>query len=99
MPGECRYCNTLAPRLYTLPPRLRPELRAVGPACYFCLIRATGIKPTRLQLASAAERDAVASPPRRSTRRSPPKNVSAPANSPGATDRPAALRTASSTRS
>jgi hypothetical protein len=60
---ECRYCNVLAPRLYTLPPRIRPELRAVGPACYFCFIRTTGIKPTRRQLAAVTERNAVAGSP------------------------------------
>lgn len=52
MIGECRYCNAPAPRLYALPPRLRPEQRAAGPACYFCFIRVTGIKPTRRQLVS-----------------------------------------------
>jgi hypothetical protein len=87
MLGECRYCNAPAPRLYTLPPRLRPELRAVGPACYFCFIRSSGIRPTRAQLASAAERDASTSPPRRSMRRSPPKTVTAPASRPRATGR------------
>ena len=50
MIGECRYCNAPTPRLYALPARLRPEQRAAGPACYFCFIRATGIKPTRRQL-------------------------------------------------
>jgi hypothetical protein len=54
MIGECRYCNAPTPRLYALPARLRPEQRAAGPACYFCFIRATGIKPTRRQLATPA---------------------------------------------
>jgi hypothetical protein len=48
---ECRYCSAPAPRLYTLPLRLRPEIRAAGPACFFCYLRATGMKPTRRQLA------------------------------------------------
>ena len=54
MIDECRYCNAPTPRLYALPSRLRPEQRAAGPACYFCFIRATGIKPTRRQLAAPA---------------------------------------------
>jgi hypothetical protein len=53
MVGECRYCNAPVPRLYALPARLRPELRSAGPVCYFCFIRATGIKPTRRQLVRA----------------------------------------------
>jgi hypothetical protein len=56
---ECRYCNAMAARLYTLPPRLRPEQRAVGPACYFCFIRATGLKPTRRQVVTVAARHDV----------------------------------------
>jgi hypothetical protein len=50
MVSECRYCSVPARQLYALPARLRPEQRAAGPACYFCFIRATGIKPTRRQL-------------------------------------------------
>ena len=52
---ECRYCTSPAPRLYTLPSRVRPERRAAGPACYFCFIRVAGIKPTRRQLVSLAD--------------------------------------------
>jgi hypothetical protein len=50
---ECRHCSAPAAHLYTLPPRVRPEQRAAGPACYFCFLRATGIKPTRRYLARA----------------------------------------------
>ena len=57
---ECRYCAAPASRLYILPPRVRPERRAAGPACYFCFIRVTGIKPTRRQLASAAGHESSA---------------------------------------
>ena len=53
MRGECRYCNASVPRLYALPVRLRPEQRAAGPACYFCFLRATGIKPSRRELVLA----------------------------------------------
>jgi hypothetical protein len=55
MLDECRLCNTPAPRLYTLPPRARQGRLVGGPACYFCFIRATGIKPTRRQLVGNAE--------------------------------------------
>jgi hypothetical protein len=55
MLGECRYCNAPSPRLYALPARIRPERRAAGPACYFCFIRATGIKPTRRQIVRAEQ--------------------------------------------
>jgi hypothetical protein len=57
---ECRYCTAPASRLYSLPPRVRPERRGAGPACYFCFIRVTGIKPTRRQLASPVEREGAA---------------------------------------
>ena len=50
MLNECRYCNAPASRLYVLPPRVRLENRASGPACYFCFIRVAGIKPTRKHL-------------------------------------------------
>ena len=50
MMEECRLCNAPAPRLYALPPRVRQARPSSGPACYFCFIRATGIKPTRRQI-------------------------------------------------
>ena len=55
MIGECRYCNAPSPRLYALPARLRPEMRAAGPACYFCFIRVVGIKPTRRLIVGAGD--------------------------------------------
>ena len=55
MLNECRMCNAPSPRLYTLPPRARHNGRVAGPACYFCFIRATGIKPTRRQQVKAVE--------------------------------------------
>ena len=57
MLNECRMCNAPTPRLYTLPQRARHNGRVAGPACYFCFIRATGIKPTRRQLVTSAEHD------------------------------------------
>ena len=57
---ECRYCTAPASRLYSLPPRVRPERRGAGPACYFCFLRVTGIKPTRRQLVSPVEREGAA---------------------------------------
>jgi len=56
MLNECRVCNTPAPRLYILPFRVRHGGRVAEPACYFCFIRATGIKPTRRQLVTNVER-------------------------------------------
>ena len=50
MREECHLCNAPAPRLYALPPRIRQARPSAGPACYFCFIRVTGIKPTRRQI-------------------------------------------------
>jgi hypothetical protein len=47
---ECHLCNAPAPRLYALPSRVREVRPGAGPACYFCFIRTTGIKPTRRQI-------------------------------------------------
>jgi hypothetical protein len=55
MLNECRICNTPTPKLYALPQRARHDGRVAGPACFFCFIRATGIKPTRRQLVTHAE--------------------------------------------
>ena len=52
MREECHLCNAPAPRLYALPPQVRRARPSAGPACYFCFIRATGIKPTRRQIVS-----------------------------------------------
>ena len=50
MREECYLCNAPAPRLYALPPRVSQARPGAGPACYFCFIRVTGIKPTRRQI-------------------------------------------------
>jgi hypothetical protein len=44
-----------APRLYTLPAKALRGRRVARPACYFCFIRTTGIKPTRRQLVRSAD--------------------------------------------
>jgi hypothetical protein len=54
MTDECRLCNLPAPRLYLLPPRVSQTRPGAGPACYFCFIRTTGIKPTRRQIVGSA---------------------------------------------
>jgi hypothetical protein len=57
MTEECHLCSTPAPRLYMLPPKVRQVRPVTGAACYFCFIRATGIKPTRRQQVSLASLD------------------------------------------
>jgi len=46
----CTFCNFPAPRLYVLPPRVATTRTTAGPACYFCFIKMTGIKPNRSRL-------------------------------------------------
>jgi hypothetical protein len=41
--------------VYTLPSRVSGRLPLVRPACYFCYIRMTGIKPTRSRIALIAD--------------------------------------------
>lgn len=53
--GQCCYCNAPAPRLYRLPPRALRGLLRDGPACHFCYIKLSGIKPTKSRLVSASE--------------------------------------------
>jgi hypothetical protein len=49
----CTFCNAPAPGLYVLPARVARRLPLVRPACYFCFIRISGIRPTRSRLVSA----------------------------------------------
>lgn len=51
----CPFCSAPSPRVYTLPTRVAKRLPMVRPACYFCYIRMTGIKPTRSRIAMASE--------------------------------------------
>lgn len=53
MREECHLCNAPVPRVYALPPRVSQARPGAGPACYFCFIRVTGIKPTRRQIVKA----------------------------------------------
>jgi hypothetical protein len=52
---SCPFCSTPAPHVYSLPTRVANRLPRVRPACYFCYIRMTGIKPTRSRIVADGE--------------------------------------------
>ena len=52
----CPFCSAPAPGLYELPTRIVRTHQRVRPACYFCYIRMSGIKPTRSRLVADVER-------------------------------------------
>lgn len=58
--ATCPFCSSSAPRLYELPARAIRVRQQDRPACYFCYLRMTGIKPTRSRIAPLdAENGAV----------------------------------------
>jgi hypothetical protein len=58
--ATCHFCNLSSPRLYAVPEKSLRGRRVDGPACYFCYIKMTGIKPTRRKLVAASEVEGVA---------------------------------------
>jgi hypothetical protein len=52
---RCPFCSAASPHVYTLPERVTGRLPHVRPACYFCYIKLTGIKPTRSRIELIAD--------------------------------------------